>query len=467
MSEHTSKPYSEYKNSGQAWLGQIPKHWDLLPNRALFVEINDRDHPDDQMLSVTINKGVIHQKALLAGTSKKDSSNLDKTAYKLVHPGDIVYNKMRAWQGAVGMSGLRGIVSPAYVVVRPRHPRLRAEFFHHLFRTVGFAKEAERWSYGITSDMWSLRPEHFKLIYSPLPPVLEQIAILRYLNWMSGGIEKAIRAKKRLIGLLNEQKQAIIHQAVTRGLDHNVPLKPSGIPWLGHIPQHWEVIRNMALFSQRVTAGKPGLPILKVSLRTGVTTDDLDQFGRPKRLIADVTKYKLVQCNDIAYNTMRMWQGAVGVAPVDGMVSPAYVVLMPRVGVLPDFYCLVFRTSAYKLEINRVSTGIVSDRNRLYWDSFKQMPNIAVPLHEQKQIVAHIRQEAELLDRAIHSAEREIAFLREYRTRLTADVVTGKLDVREAASRLPDEEVIVPEVSDDGGIDDADKMLEDTEGEEE
>lgn len=162
------KPYPAYKDSGVPWLGEVPEHWEVLPNRALFTEVKDRNHPDEQMLSVTITKGVIRQRALLDDSSKKDSSNQDKSAYKLVRPGDIAYNKMRTWQGAVGVSDYRGIVSPAYVVQRPRAD-VNSRYMHYLLRTPAFAKEAERWSYGITSDMWSLRPEHFKMIYGSLP----------------------------------------------------------------------------------------------------------------------------------------------------------------------------------------------------------------------------------------------------------------------------------------------------------
>jgi type I restriction enzyme S subunit len=147
------KPYSEYKESSQAWLGVVPRHWSLMPNRALFAEVKDRNHPDEEMLSVTITRGIVRQKALLEGSSKKDNSNLDKSAYKLVQPRDIAYNKMRAWQGAIGASALRGIISPAYVVMRLRKEGDLPSYFHHLYRTPQFAKEAERWSYGITSDM--------------------------------------------------------------------------------------------------------------------------------------------------------------------------------------------------------------------------------------------------------------------------------------------------------------------------
>src|SRR6266542_2993752 len=235
------QPYPEYKESEQVWLGRVPQHWPVLPNRALFAEVQDRDHPDEEMLSVTITRGIIRQKALLTDSSKKDSSRQDKSAYKLVQPRDIAYNKMRAWQGAIGVSDFRGIVSPAYVVMRLRGGRDQPRYFHHLFRTPYFAKEAERWSYGITSDMWSLRPEHFKMIYTPQPPPEEQAAMVRFLDDADERLERAIRAKRKVISLLNEQKQAIIHRAVTRGLDPTVPLKPSGIPWLREIPQHWGI----------------------------------------------------------------------------------------------------------------------------------------------------------------------------------------------------------------------------------
>ena len=172
--------YPAMKESGIEWLGEVPEHWEVVPNRTLFDEIKDRDCSDEQMLSVTIKRGVILQSTLLEGTSKKDNSNLDKSNYKLVQPGDIAYNKMRAWQGAIGASPYRGIISPAYVVQRPRRQSSHPAYFHNLFRIPSFQKEAERWSYGIASDMWSLRPEHFKVIYSCLPPLSEQNAIVRY-----------------------------------------------------------------------------------------------------------------------------------------------------------------------------------------------------------------------------------------------------------------------------------------------
>ena len=235
-------PYPEYMESGQVWLGRLPSHWQTLPNRALFAGIKDRNHPNERMLSVTITKGVIGQKTLLENSSKKDSSNEDKSAYKLVCPGDIAYNKMRAWQGAIGASDLRGIVSPAYIVMRPRGNQ-NSHYFHYLFRTPHFAKEAERWSYGITSDQWSLRAEHFRMIYSALPPPEEQEAVVRFVSSIDQRITRLIRIKQGLIQLLNEQKEGIVQRAVTRGINLHVPLKSTGIQWLGDIPAHWNLSR--------------------------------------------------------------------------------------------------------------------------------------------------------------------------------------------------------------------------------
>ncbi len=215
-------PDAPLKPSGIEWLGDVPAHWDVLPNRALFNEIKDRNYPDEQMLSVTIERGVILQTALLEDTSKKDSSNLDRSSYKLVQPGDIAYNKMRAWQGAIGISRRRGIVSPAYVVQRPRDGVV-PEYFHRLFRIPSFAKEAERWSYGITSDMWSLRPEHFKLIYSCLPPLAEQTAIVEHLDRATADIDAAIARTRREIELVREYHTRLTADAVTGKLDLRQP----------------------------------------------------------------------------------------------------------------------------------------------------------------------------------------------------------------------------------------------------
>ncbi len=217
----TGQPYPAYKPSGVEWLGDVPAHWGVHPNRATFSERNDRDHAQEQLLSVTIADGVVRQQELLEDTSKnsqKDRSRLDKTDYKLVEPGDVAYNKMRAWQGAIGVSNLRGIVSPAYVVQRPRS-NAHSAYLHYLLRTPMFAKEAERSSYGIASDMWCLRAKHFKMIYGCIPPIPEQVAIARYLEHADRRLQTCIQSSQQQIELLKEFRTRLIADVVTGKLD--------------------------------------------------------------------------------------------------------------------------------------------------------------------------------------------------------------------------------------------------------
>ena len=210
--------YPAMKDSGVEGLGQVLAHWEVLPNRAIFTEVNERNHSQEQMLSVTITDGVIRQRTLLEDSSKKDASRLDRSDHKLVQPGDIVYNKMRAWQGAIGVSKYRGIVSPAYVVQQPQD-RVISSYLHYLMRTSAFATEAERWSYGITSDMWSLRPEHFKMIYLCIPPIPGQTAIAAYLDKTTADIDAATARARRQVELLKEYCTCLIADVVTGKLD--------------------------------------------------------------------------------------------------------------------------------------------------------------------------------------------------------------------------------------------------------
>lgn len=430
------QPYSEYKESGQKWLGRIPAHWSLLPNRALFEEVKDRNHPNEEMLSVTITRGIIQQKALLTDTSKKDSSNVNKGAYKLVQPGDIAYNKMRAWQGAVGASSFRGIISPAYVVMRPRKD-CTPWYYHHLYRTPSFAKEAERWSYGITSDMWSLRPEHFKVIYSVQPSPDEQAAIVRFLEHANRKIDGFIRAKRKLIGLLNEQKQAIIHRAVTRGLDPTVALKPSGIPWLGDIPKHWETPMNGRIFRENIRPqnGKAEPP-LSLSQRDGLIKTEHMQEKSLKTSTFD--NWKVTILGDLVVNRFKAHLGVFFAARLRGIVSFHYAVYEPQRRLNTKYFELLYHTAPYRTIYAGRSNGMTVGLQNLSNQNFYAVRAIVPPLAEQDEIVSECELATEGQNTAISRLEREIELLREFRTRLVADVVTGKLDVRAAAAKLPD-----------------------------
>jgi type I restriction enzyme S subunit len=438
------KPYPAMKDSGVLWLGKVPAHWDVFPNRAIFTEVKECDHPDADMLSVTITRGVIRQRALLDGSSKKDGSNQDKSAYKLVRPGDIAYNKMRAWQGALGVSEYQGIVSPAYVVQRPCGGS-DTRYLHYLLRTPAFAKEAERWSYGITSDMWSLRPEHFKMIYSCFPPLPEQAAIVRFLDYVDRRIRRYIHAKQKLIKLLEEQKQAIIHRAVTRGLDPNVRLKPSGVEWLGEVPAHWEIVRL-----GRLTKVFNGTTPSRMEphywengtvpwLSSGKVNDYVVKVSSEL-----VTELALRECSISIVPKGSVIIGLVGqgktraksaILGIDACINQNLAAITPTRW-LSSKYLLHFLTAFY-WTLREFGRG--GNQEALNCEIVANWPISIPPENEQRRIVHLVDESTCRVVSAIDQAQREIDLLREYRTRLIADVVTGKLDVREAALRLPEE----------------------------
>lgn len=461
------RPYPIYKDSGVLWLGEVPEHWEIHPNRALFHEVRDRDHADEQMLSVTITKGVVTQKHLLEDSSKKDSSNLDRSAYKLVQPDDIAYNKMRAWQGAIGLSSFRGIISPAYVVERPRtccFPR----YFHHLFRTPEFVKEAERWSYGITSDIWSLRPEHFRLLYSCLPPVDEQSAIVRYLDYTDRRIQRYIRAKQKLIKLLEEQKQAIIHQAVTGQIDVRTgkpypKYKPSGVEWLGNVPEHWEIHRIKSVASIRYGLGQPpsesdtGLPLIRATnVDHGRIVEKnlirVDPEDVPKTRGAFLAQGEIIVVRSGAYTA----DSAIIPEEYSGAVAGYDMVLTPR-SVQQEFISLAL-LSTYLRDDQLITASMRSAQPHLNAEELGVALILVPPEMEQEEIVEHVASASSFLHVAGQVAWREIDLLREYRTRLISDVVTGKLDVREATANLPEE--LEEELSEDHEHEDEDNDRE-------
>jgi type I restriction enzyme S subunit len=236
------KPYPEYKESGVSWLGKIPSNWDVRRMKLLLREVDLRSpNGKEQLLRVSQYTGVTQRRAS-DGSAEPDSRASSLVGYKRVAVNDLVINIMLAWNGSIGVSRYEGIVSPAYCVYRFKSGA-RQWYFHELLRLPLYKGRIKTASTGVVESRLRLYSDDLGRIEAIQPPPEEQDAIVRFLDYANGRIERAIRAKRKLIALLNEQKQAIIHRAVTRGLDPTVPLKPSGIPWIGDIPKHWEVLR--------------------------------------------------------------------------------------------------------------------------------------------------------------------------------------------------------------------------------
>lgn len=265
-----------------------------------------------------------------------------------------------------------------------------------------------------------------------VPPLSAQRAIAVYLDQETGRLDALVAAKERLLGLLAEKRRALITRAVTRGVDPHARLRNSGIPWLGEIPVHWETQRLAWLFRERDERGKPDLPLLEVSINSGVVLREFSD-ERIESTAADFNTYKVALRGDIAFNKMRMWQGAVGRVPEDGLVSPDYVVAVPVGSLSSEYADLLFRTAAFSAECARHSHGIVWDRLRLYWEGFRDIEVPLPSIDTQAEVVTQVRLETAKLDVLRAATERTITLLRERRTALIAAAVTGKIDVESAA----------------------------------
>ncbi|GIX00844.1 MAG: hypothetical protein KatS3mg111_4176 [Pirellulaceae bacterium] len=448
------KPYPEYKDSGVEWLGEVPAHWEVRRLRNVVdmrvSNVDKHSKEGEQPVRLCNYVDVYKQERIRAAmqfmTATATADEIER--FRLKENDVLITKDSEAWDDigvpALVESAALDLISGYHLaLLRPRCGIIEGAYLLRALQSRPVSYQFHVEAKGVTR--YGLSHQGIKSCLLPLPPLAEQTAIVRFLDYVDRRVGRVIRGRQRLVGLLEEYKQALIHQAVTGRIDVRTgqpypEYKDSGVAWLGQVPAHWEVRRNAQLFRQRNETGHAALPVLEVSLKTGIQIRDVLDGSR-KQELSDRDGYKRVLKGEIAYNMMRMWQGAVGVAPVDGLVSPAYIVAVPRQGVDSRYYALLFRIPEYKDEIDRNSRGIVKDRNRLYWEDFKRIESPFPPLPEQTAIVEYLDEQTGKLDRAVDAARREIELLKEFRTRLIADVVTGKLDVREVAARLPEEHV--------------------------
>ena len=431
------KRYPNYKDSSVVWLGDAPEHWVVTRLKNVARLVMGQSPPSSDCSSEPVGLPFL-QGCAEFGPEHPSPQQYSRKPAK-VSPRAGILMSVRAPVGRFNSADQQYAIGRGLCAIIPNSRVLNSAFAYIGLEAAKLGLELL--STGSTYD--GVSTSDVGTLAVLVPPLSEQSAIVRFIRHVDRRIRRYIGAKQKLIALLEEQKQAIIHQAVTGQIDVRTGLaypeyKPSGLDWLGDLPAHWEVRRNGRLFVQRNETGFPELPILEVSLNTGIRIRDFGNSDR-KQMMAVRSEYKRAVKGDIAYNMMRMWQGAVGVIPVDGLVSPAYVVARPLKGTESSYFSILFRTNVYMAEVNKYSHGIVRDRNRLYWEDFKQMPTLYPPPDEQRLIVRYIDKTTDNIDSAIERARRQITLLREYRTRLVADVVTGKLDVRGAAMCLPSE----------------------------
>jgi len=347
--------------------------------------------------------------------------------FKLVNEGNFVIS-LRSFQGGIEYSKYRGIVSPAYNILEDKTDQNKM-YYRYLFKCHDFIGELQRNVTGIRQGK-NIDVNDFMEVILPIPSSEEQDQIVKFLDFQLAKINKFIKTKKKLISALKDYKQAIINEAVTKGITPNIKKKPSGVDWLGDIPEHWEIRRGKFFFREiDIRSQSEGDELLTVSHITGITPRSQKNVTMFKS--ESTVGYKKCFPNHIAVNTMWAWMGAIGVSNYQGVISPSYHTYEK---IKEDYYSNIYldnllRSSEYVSQYRKLSTGIRSSRLRLYPDKFLTLAYIRPPIEEQHEIERYIESETRLINDVIYRNEKEIELITEFRTSLISDVVTGKVDV--------------------------------------
>lgn len=476
----TLNPYPAYKDSGVPWLGEVPEHWAISRLKTQLVgndagvwsdEVDDAGTPVLRSTEQTIEGGwrITAPARLRLSAAQRESATLVE--------GDLVVTKSSGSSAHIGKTSLvTAQVAAMGCCFSNFMQRLRfadgavpALVSRILNSPVG--REQMVFQSTTTTGLGNLNGKILGNCIVALPPLPEQAAIVRFLDHMDRRIRRYIRAKQKLIKLLEEEKQAIIHRAVTGQVDVRTgqpypAYKPSGVEWLGDVPAGWEVRPAKYFYrevDERSASGEEEL--LSVSHITGVTRRS--EKSITMFMAESYVGQKVCRPDDLVINTMWAWMGALGVSALQGIVSSSYGVYRPiaRSPLSPRFADLLLRLPPYVDEYTCRSTGITSSRLRLYPDKFLGIPMVCPSPPEQDQILRYVAVETAEAQRAVESVRRQISLLQEYRTRLIADVVTGKLDVREAAALLPDEPDEADTLEEEEPLDEAAEPDEDAEAE--
>lgn len=421
--------YEAYRDSGAGWLGQVPEDWDLSRLGSYFAErrskVSDIDYSP---LSVTKN-GILPQLDNAAKT--KDGDNR-----KLVKAGDFVINSRSDRKGSSGIASLDGSVSLINIILEPRgiHP----EFCHHLLKSYSFIEEYYRVGRGIVADLWTTRYDEMRTITIAVPSIEEQKLIAEFLDKKTTQIDEAIAIKEQQIALLKERKQIIIQKAVTQGLDPNVPMKDSGVDWVGEIPAHWSVeklfslcrfVRGNSAFSKDELIGSGEY----VALQYGKTYK-VDKIDDSYNFYVNKNFYKESQVvnfgDTVLISTSEtiedLGHSAIYIRPDPALIGGEQILIKPNSDFL-DYYYLYYTTKVFAKQLRKHSTGIKVFRFNI--NDLKTVYNVLPPMEEQRDIARHISALSRKVDQAVSLQESQIGKLKEYKTTLINSAVTGKIRI--------------------------------------
>ena len=423
--------YESYKDSGVEWLGEVPHCWDVKKVKNIFHLIVEPAAKNNQceLLSVYTDIGVKPRAELEERGNKASTTD----GYWIVKKGDIVVNKLLAWMGAIGLSEYDGVTSPAYDILRP-HQQINGKFFHYLFRTPLCLSEFKKNSRGIMDMRLRLYFEELGNIYIPFPSYPEQQKIAQFLDDKTAKIDQAVDLAEKQIALLKEHKQILIQNAVTRGLNPDVPLKDSGVEWIGQVPEHWEVKKITHIFPNIGSGTTPNSsdPSFYEGNINWLQTGDLTD-GYIYKTSKTIT-HKALQ----AYSTLKIY-------PKNSLVIAMYGATIGKVGLLQietttNQACCVLST-ALNIEMKYVFYLFQGIKESLVAMSYgggqpnisqEKIKSLKLPFpnaSEQEQIADYLDKQTAKIDQAIALKTAHIEKLKEYKSVLIDYAVTGKVRV--------------------------------------
>jgi len=433
--------YPKYKEAGFVGLDKAPKHWQIFRFKQLFQEINQRSESgEEELLSVSEYYGVKPRaEKIEEGEHLSRAETLE--GYKICQPGDLVMNIMLAWKRGLGISRYHGIVSPAYAVFRLVR-QANGQYYHYLLRSEEYIGYFKTFSSGVIDSRLRLYPEVFGRLTALYPPKEEQIQIARFLDHETARIDALIEEQQRLIELLKEKRQAVISHAVTKGLDPNVPMKDSGVEWLGEVPEHWRVSK-LAHYAKVLT----GFPFPSASFshnesdvrllrgaNIGVGLLKWQDTVYWELNEGDALSSYLMDEGQIVLGMDRPWIGeGIRIARVSREDMPC--LLLQRVAAITSnkeldddyLYCLL-ASELFKAYIEPDLTGVSVPHV-----SSEQILSYQIPVPdkvEQREIASFIRQQLDRMSALFIQASESIKLLKERRAAIISAAVTGKIDVR-------------------------------------
>ena len=428
------KRYPEYKESGMGWIGEIPRHWEVVRNKHLFGNRNQRGSEGEPLLSVTQDQGILPRSELDYRVWNPDGN---VRLYKLVRPGDWVIS-LRTFEGGIELSEVRGIVSAAYTTMFPRR-QIFNSYFKYLLKSMNFIAELNRITTGIRQGK-NISYEDFSDTRIAFPPLSEQKVIGNFLDHKTGQIDELIRIKERRIELLQEQRTALINQAVTKGLDPNVEMKPSGVEWIGGIPKHWTIIklRYLGVLQNGISKDSDsfglGYPFLSYGDVYNNETLPTQVEGLVKSTKANRERYAVKE-TDVFFTRTSETIEEIGISStcmktIENCVFSGFVIRFRNTSKIltKEFSKYYFPSHLPRIFLAR-EVNIVT-RSSLSQELLKRLPVLLPPPDEQKEITMFLDEQTQKIDSMIEKENKQIELLKEYRQSLISEAVTGKIDVR-------------------------------------